>query len=60
MTLSFAKIYCIGLYQLSVIFTMVYMEHVTLIDCSTSNFIFTVAMKGAGKAISVCKQVIAM
>ena len=59
--LSFSKIYCIGLYRLSVIFTIVYMEHVTPIDRPLALLIsFYSGYEGAGKAISVCEQVTAM
>ena len=58
--LSFAKIYCIGLYWLSVIFTIVYiLEHVTPIDQPLVLLIsFYSGYEGAGKAISGCIDII--
>ena len=54
----FTEIYCISLYQLCVIFTIVYMGRVTPIHQPLVLLIsFYSGYEGAGKAISVCEQI---
>ena len=57
----FIKIYCIGLYWLCVISTIVHMEHVTPINQPLALLVSLYSgYEGAGKAISVCEQVLAI
>ena len=54
----FTKIYCIGLYLLCDIFTIVHTEHMMPINRSVALLIsFYSGYEVAGKAISVSKQV---
>ena len=57
---SFIEIYCIGLYWLCVMFTIVHMEHVTSINWPLALLIsFHSGYEGTDKIISICKQVLA-
>ena len=54
-------IYCIDLYWLCVIFTIVYMEHVTPINQPLVLLIsFYNGYEGVGRAISIREQVLAI
>ena len=57
----FTEIYCIGLYQLCVIFIIVHMEHVIPINSPPALLIsFYSGYEGADKAISFHEQVLAI
>ena len=59
--IPFNEIYCIGLYQLCVIFTIVFMGHMTPINRPLALLIsFYSSYEGAGKTIGVHEQTLAI